>query len=108
MVPVSAQFEHGAPKQVELDGHLHCHSRVDNGGQLVGCKHPQRVVLEVEHRDELVVADKLEATKGKVSLLLQGDVVARHHHRLRYKFSVNRILSVTLTKYSRHIKVCLH
>ena len=46
MVPLSAQLEYGAPEQVELYSHLGDHGEVNNGGHLMGCKDPLRVVLQ--------------------------------------------------------------
>ena len=53
MMPLSAELEDGSSKQVELDSHLGGHGGVYNGGQFMGSEDPQRVIPEVQHRDEL-------------------------------------------------------
>ena len=83
VVPLCAQLQDGAAEQVELNRHLGRHGRVDDSSELVSCKDSQWVVPEVLHRDKVVVTDPLKPPEGQVSLLLQGDVVPRHHHRLR-------------------------
>ena len=52
-MPLCAELEDGSSKQVELDSHLGGHGGVNDGGQLMGSEYPQRVVPEVQHRDEL-------------------------------------------------------
>ena len=75
MVPLGAQLEHGAAEQVELDRHLGAGGRVRDAHQLVRREDLVRVVHEVEHGDEVVIADGLESLQRQLSLLLQGDVV---------------------------------
>ena len=98
VVPLSPQLQHRSAKQIKLHRHLGRHGGVDNGGQLVGGKDPQRVVPEVQDRDELVVADPLEPSERQVPLLFQRDVIARHHHRLRDKLSASSSLIDWLEK----------
>lgn len=66
------------PKQY-LHSHLGCHGRVNNCSQLMSSEDTEWVGAEVQHRDELVVANALEASQGHVAFLMQGDVVTRDH-----------------------------
>jgi hypothetical protein len=42
-----------------LNSHFGGHGRIDDGGQLVSREDPERIVLEVENGDEVVVANSL-------------------------------------------------
>ena len=53
VMPLCAELEDSSPEQVELDCHLGGHGGVDDGGELMGGEDPQRVVPEVQDRDEL-------------------------------------------------------
>ena len=75
------QFENGASKEIELNGHLDGHGRVDDGGELVSGKDLERVVPKVQDGDEFVVANALQPLQGKLSLFFQGNVVSWNHDR---------------------------
>ena len=71
VVSFCAELEDGAAEQVELDGHLGSHGRINDGGQLVRGEDTEWVVPEVQHRNELVVANPLQPPQGELPLLRQ-------------------------------------
>ena len=75
MVPLGSELEHGAAKQVELHGHLGAGGRIGDSHQLVRGEYLVRVVHEVQHRDEVVIADGLQSLQGELALVRQRDIV---------------------------------
>ncbi len=68
MVAFGAQLEDSAAEQVELNSHLGRHARVDDARELVRSEDAQRVVSEVKHRDEVVVANSLQGRRSSLVL----------------------------------------
>ena len=89
MVSFCAELEDGAAEQVELDGHLGSHGRINDGGQLVRGENTEWVVPEVQHGNKLVVANSLQPPQSELPLLRQAgqdlDFISSGQERLGWK-----------------------
>ena len=105
-VPFGAQFDHGAAKQVPLDGQLGGERAVDHAAHLVGRKYVERVLFKVEHRDEAGVGDALEPLEGNLALVAQRHVEARHEDGVAQKMLEGLSLGAVVVFQQRVQLIC--